>query len=263
LDYIDDFKYHTSFVFTYFGTAIILIITDKFKIPLILLAGAGPQVALWIPAFFAHARIENKKKTKKKQFTLKLFMFAILNHVFLSSVLGYWCFASSLTNENIQFMLERKDLETTFQLHVFWKYFFDFLGMTLIADCLFWSFHLLLHTSTLFQLFHSLHHQIIYPEPLTTFYVHPVEHILVNLFPIFLGPLILKPYPPLLLIWLTLSTFSAVENHSGNQDNFFRNSEFHDMHHRYVNMNYGISGLFDLFYSFRTAKNGYKIENKK
>ena len=89
-------------------------------------------------------------------------------------------------------------------------------------------------------------HELIEPEALTTFYVHPIEHILVNVFPILIGLLWIDPHPLLVWTWVGLSTFSAVHNHSGMQYAMFPNPEFHDVHHQISTLNYGISGFFDL-----------------
>lgn len=167
------------------------------------LASIGPQLALFLPAFWDWCTTSEKENEfVKKQKKSHLYFFVFVNHIFLSSIIGYiWC-KELLTQNDIMVPC------------VFWKLMTDFLKMIFITDFLFWFFHFLFHTSILYQHFHYLHHQVIYPDPLSTFYVDPIEHIFVNLVPILIAPLCIQPHSLLLIVWLTTATFSAVHNHT-------------------------------------------------
>ena len=180
-----------------------------------------------------------KKRKKEKQFNFLLLV--CFNHVFLSSFIGFICCQKLFCFDTLYKLFgdERKFVE-------FCILFFDFLFMTLIADFCFWVIHLILHKPFFFSKFHYIHHQVISPTPLTTFYVHPIEHLFANLFPILIGPLLLRPNPLLVIFWLTSATFSAVRNHSRPNKNYiFVNPFFHNLHHQLVRINFSISGLFD------------------
>jgi methylsterol monooxygenase len=97
-----------------------------------------------------------------------------------------------------------------------------------------------------FYWIHKQHHEVIHPVPLSTFYVHPLEHIFVNVFPILL-PLwwLQRLISPLFVwVWIFFSIESAMHNHSGS--GYIPSVEFHDTHHRRPDMNYGITGTMDL-----------------
>lgn len=203
----------------------------------------GSQAALVGPWLLTASQRQNQKQNSSIRYpsSTKLFCFVVFNHVLLSSLTGYMCLNILLVSQSFAFDVDSWNFILLTQ---------QFLLLTLIADFSFWMIHILFHTPILYNHFHFLHHQIIYPEPLTTFYVHPMEHLCVNLFPIFLGPFCVRPHPFLLVFWFTNSTLSAVHNHTHSHSNFFISSIFHLSHHRYFNINFGISGLFDFIYLF-------------
>ncbi len=55
----------------------------------------------------------------------------------------------------------------------------------IIEDILFYIVHRIFHIQIMYQYFHKIHHQLVSPVSIGSFYVHPVEHFLCNLCPIF------------------------------------------------------------------------------
>jgi sterol desaturase/sphingolipid hydroxylase (fatty acid hydroxylase superfamily) len=110
-----------------------------------------------------------------------------------------------------------------------------FVPFSLLHDTVFFFCHRLLHTKYLFHRFHHIHHRIISPVPLASNYESFVDHIVGNLFLIYLP--ILFPIP-----FVTLSCYSVVEllgsmlAHSGYM--FDSSVEFHDNHHKYRTCNF-------------------------
>ena len=64
----------------------------------------------------------------------------------------------------------------------------------------FYYSHILLHSKLLYKSLHKIHHEWTAPVGLAALYAHPLEHILSNLLPIALGPLLLGSH--LLTAWL-------------------------------------------------------------
>lgn len=205
------------------------------------------QAVLWIPVvlyklFPVPIPRETKIRGQGQENKIplwKLWFWALFNHGFLSSVVGILCFYVRPP--------VAAPKETPFDSL---DYFWQFIACALIVDSAFYFFHRLFHKIPSLYRFHKWHHQVIYPTALTTFYVHPIEHICVNLVPILLSLVILQPDPLFAWIWIAMSIFSAVHNHSGSNYIFLQSVEFHDHHHNQVqNGNFGVSGLFDLLFN--------------
>lgn len=118
----------------------------------------------------------------------------------------------------------------------------------IIADQWFYWSHRIMHGRIPYQKIHSI--QWTYPIAIGTMYVHPVEHVLCNLGSFLIGPLIWKSSIPLLGFWMAVATFNAVSAHCGIHFPLL-SIEKHDLHHRYLNCNYGTSGISDSMYGTR------------
>jgi sterol desaturase/sphingolipid hydroxylase (fatty acid hydroxylase superfamily) len=116
---------------------------------------------------------------------------------------------------------------------------------SILADVFFTAVHYGFHKVPRLYRLHKMHHAYRFPDYSATYYVHPLEHILNNLLPIVLAGWICQLSPNVTLHWVFLSTFSALNNHSGVIFNDLQNPEFHESHHRFGNMAYGISGVSD------------------
>lgn len=103
----------------------------------------------------------------------------------------------------------------------------------------FHALHYAFHTRWLWR-FHRYHHRWVKPIPLYAFDAHPLEHVLVNLLPVMLGPLLLQW--PMLWIqrWLSLATISSLWAHTSNM------TGFHQLHHRYLTCNFGTTCWTDM-----------------
>ena len=131
------------------------------------------------------------------------------------------------------------------------NYPYQFAIYTIIADQWFYWTHRTMHRVKYFyNNIHYIHHQWTYPIAVRTIYAHPIEHIITNIGSIVLPPLIYPTSVNFLIFWVSLATFNAVVGHSGIRFPIFAN-EKHDLHHRFLNCNYGTFGLSDRLFGTR------------
>eukprot|EP00160_Parvularia_atlantis_P007726 Unigene1691_Nuclearia_a/m.5210 Unigene1691_Nuclearia_a/g.5210 ORF Unigene1691_Nuclearia_a/g.5210 Unigene1691_Nuclearia_a/m.5210 type:complete len:312 (-) Unigene1691_Nuclearia_a:84-1019(-) len=110
----------------------------------------------------------------------------------------------------------------------------------------FYYSHRLMHLQPFYKSVHKIHHEWTSPIGLAAQYAHPLEQVVCNLAPIFLGPLICGSHTVTLWIWLAIALFDTVTRHSGYHLPYGPSPEFHDYHHKVFNVNYGGShGLLD------------------
>jgi len=133
---------------------------------------------------------------------------------------------------------------------------------TFIEEIIFFSVHYLLHSNkSLYGMIHKQHHEWTAPVGLVALYCHPIEHVLANMIPITIGPLILGSHLLTIWIWFASATFITVNVHSGVHLPFLPSPESHDFHHKRFNQNYGVIGLLD--YIFGTDKEFRAAEDHK
>lgn len=108
----------------------------------------------------------------------------------------------------------------------------------------FFLIHRLIHTSTLYQRVHALHHRNTNVGPWSGLSMHPVEHV------VYLSTVLIHfviPSTPFLIAFhLMYFTLSAATTHTGYQGIVFKGKLMlplgtfhHQLHHRYFTCNYG------------------------
>jgi len=91
-------------------------------------------------------------------------------------------------------------------------------------------------------LVHRMHHTFTAPFALAAVYAHPLEHLLSNVLPISLGPLLMRSHPATAALWAAIAIFSTCGAHSGYLVRGLTRSAFHDHHHQVFLENYGVLG---------------------
>ena len=138
----------------------------------------------------------------------------LFNQIFINTALFYVCPMS--TNNNEEFFYFCK----TFPLVV------------IIQNFVFYWLHRLFHKPFFYPI-HMIHHTWIDTLPYSAIDCHPLEHGIVNMLPILIGPYILGWGYTFINIWVTIATVSTLWAHSKSLTNH------HAVHHRHKNCNFG------------------------
>jgi len=144
------------------------------------------------------------------------------------------------------------------QLPTFQWVLLELVVFILVEEVGFYYAHRMLHHPFLYKTLHKRHHEWISPIAVTAIYCHPIEHMLSNLLPPLLGPIVMGSHTATVWLWLTIVTLSTLNAHSGYHFPFFPSPEAHDFHHLKFNQNFGMLGVLDRLHGtdtlFRASK---------
>ena len=144
------------------------------------------------------------------------------------------------------------------KLPTFNRLIYELLFIILIEEIFFYYGHRLLHTRFFYKRFHKVHHEWTSSIGVVSIYCHPVEHIMTNIFPVILGPLLMQSHIMVIWLWSSLATFNAVLTHSGYHLPWMSSPEAHDYHHKTFTEIYGVFGILDYLHGtdkrFRNSK---------
>ncbi|CAB4026362.1 fatty acid hydroxylase domain-containing 2-like [Paramuricea clavata] len=120
------------------------------------------------------------------------------------------------------------------------------IGMfTLVEEFLFYYAHRLLHHPRIYKHIHKIHHEWTAPISITAVYAHPVEHIISNVFPVLMGPLVMGSHIATGWLWFAVAISTTLVSHCGYHLPLLPSPEAHDYHHQKFNQNFGVLGVLD------------------
>ncbi|XP_063303915.1 fatty acid hydroxylase domain-containing protein 2-like [Pelobates fuscus] len=115
----------------------------------------------------------------------------------------------------------------------------------LVEEILFYYSHRLVHHPSLYKHVHKKHHEWTAPVGVVSLYAHPLEHILSNMLPPMVGPMLMGSHVATIMLWFCLALVSTTISHCGYHLPFLPSPEFHDFHHLKFNQCYGVLGVLD------------------
>lgn len=130
-----------------------------------------------------------------------------------------------------------------FNTYPLWYMPLSLILFSLVHEIWFYVTHRWMHRPKIFKIFHKVHHLSKEPSPWASFSFHPLEALVESII-LPLMVLIIPIHPTMFILYLTLMTFSAINNHLGIE--LFKNpgllisAKHHSDHHRYFNCNYGL-----------------------
>mmetsp|Transcript_1990 Transcript_1990/g.7194 ORF Transcript_1990/g.7194 Transcript_1990/m.7194 type:complete len:252 (-) Transcript_1990:35-790(-) len=123
----------------------------------------------------------------------------------------------------------------------------QFLGILFVEEMLFFYAHWMLHHRAIYRYVHKVHHLWKMPVGVAALYAHPVEHLLANILPSYIGGLLVGAHYHVMLVWTAVASINVVKAHCG----YPRGSVTHDDHHQWFNCNYGNFDWFDRVHGTR------------
>lgn len=116
---------------------------------------------------------------------------------------------------------------------------------TLIEEVGFYYSHRILHHPSLYKHIHKIHHEWTAPIGLVALYAHPIEHLVSNMLPPIIGPILMGSHLATAWLWFALVLLSTTVAHSGYHFPFLPSPEAHDFHHLKFTQNFGVLGFLD------------------
>ncbi|XP_070839035.1 fatty acid hydroxylase domain-containing protein 2 [Chaetodon trifascialis] len=118
-------------------------------------------------------------------------------------------------------------------------------AFTIVEELMFYYSHRLFHHPSLYKHFHKKHHEWTAPIGIVCIYAHPLEHVISNMLPVAIGPVILGSHLTTTMLWYCLALVSTTISHCGYHLPFLPSPEFHDFHHLKFNQCFGVLGVLD------------------
>jgi methylsterol monooxygenase len=140
----------------------------------------------------------------------------------------------------------------------------DIIVWMVVEETMFYYVHRLFHVNKkMYHHIHKMHHTWTSPISFVAIYCHPVEHILSNISPLILGPVLCGSHLFAIGAYLFIAQVHTLTVHSGYW--FCDDNGMHDEHHRSFNYNYGVLGVLDMLhgtYKFAPGAHGESTAGK-
>lgn len=73
----------------------------------------------------------------------------------------------------------------------------------------------MLHHKFFYKRFHKIHHEWTASVSIVSLYCHPFEYLIANMWPTFMGPLVIKCHITTFWAWLLVLLIGTLGDHSG------------------------------------------------
>jgi len=116
-----------------------------------------------------------------------------------------------------------------------------------VEEIMFFYLHRWMHVNkSMYKAIHKIHHTWTAPVSFSAIYCHPFEHIVVNVIPLVVGPIICGSHVLAIGVYLFAGLVHTTGAHSGYW--ICDDNGMHDEHHRKFDVNYGAIGIMDSLY---------------
>jgi len=156
------------------------------------------------------------------------------------------------------FLMIWRGISMTLPLPSFNRFVFELALCVLIEEVGFYYTHRLFHSKLFYGRYHKIHHEWTAPIGVASLYAHPLEHLLSNLLPIYLGPFILGTHLATMWVWQTLATVTTINTHSGYHLPFMPSPEAHDFHH--LSFNQITDKVFRESYQYKQHRTFFSLD---
>lgn len=119
----------------------------------------------------------------------------------------------------------------------------EYVLLVLFYEVVFYYSHSALHTKTLYASIHKVHHEWKTPTAMSATFAHPVEFLLSNFAPGYLGACLFQTHYLTMAFFMAEGLCATMWAHSGYE--LWPNAGAHDKHHQFFVGNYGHLGLCD------------------
>lgn len=109
-----------------------------------------------------------------------------------------------------------------------------------IEEVMFYSIHRYAHMNGFWYMVHSMHHRVEHPFSFTAFFAHPLEHLFLNILPVYVSALAIGLSWNWTAVWANVATINGLVAHSG-----LKMGWYHDKHHTSLTTNFGVLGIMD------------------
>lgn len=144
------------------------------------------------------------------------------------------------------------------ELPTFHWFLLELTVFSLVEELGFYYSHRMMHHRNLYSYIHKRHHEWTAPIGIISLYAHPIEHVISNLLPPILGPLLMKSHLCSIWVWFTIALLSTTISHCGYHFPLLPSPEAHDYHHKMFINNFGVLGILDRLHgtdlNFRASK---------
>ncbi|XP_023840548.1 fatty acid hydroxylase domain-containing protein 2 isoform X1 [Salvelinus sp. IW2-2015] len=202
-----------------------------------------------MPNFITRYRIQVDKNNPVDPVKLRhAVKTVVLNQLFISVPMVVVCWAVMFSRGN----------PCGPELPTFQRGLLEMAFCAVLEELMFYYSHRLFHHPALYKHFHKQHHEWTAPIGVVSLYAHPLEHVLSNMLPALIGPVILGSHLVTTTLWYALALVSTTISHCGYHLPFLPSPEFHDYHHLKFNQNFGVLGVLDRLHgtdaNFRKTK---------